>query len=88
MDEQSRESAAPANAGKLSPPARDNLDLLNKFKDREEAQISGAQLIIERISAFFGSPAYFAFALAFIFVWMLVNSYGAYRASVSRYTYM
>jgi len=34
MDEQPRESAAPANAGKLSPPAKDNLDLLNKFKDR------------------------------------------------------
>jgi uncharacterized membrane protein len=78
MNEPSRESAAAANAGKLSPPARDNLDLLNKFKDREEAQISGAQLMIERISAFFGSPAYFAFAVAFIVIWMLVNAYGAH----------
>ena len=63
-------------AGNLSPSARDNLALLAKFEGVEDAQISGVQLLIERISAFFGSPAYFAFAVTFIALWMLANSYG------------
>jgi uncharacterized membrane protein len=62
----------------LSSSAKGNLELLTKFKDHEEAQISGMQLVIERISGFFGSPAYFAFAVAFIVIWMLVNAWGAH----------
>lgn len=56
--------------------AKENLELLSRFKDGEEAQISGLQLAIERISRFFGSPAYFAFAVAFIALWIAVNAYG------------
>ncbi|GAC1666698.1 MAG: DUF1003 domain-containing protein [Steroidobacteraceae bacterium] len=78
MEEDSQDSQKPDSAGNLSPSARDNLELLTKFGDVEEAQISGAQLRIERVSAFFGSPAYFAFTLSFIVVWMLVNGYGAH----------
>lgn len=78
MDDQSQESQALHKAGNLSPSARGNLELLTKLEDVEDAQISGAQLLIERISAFFGSPAYFAFAVTFIVIWMLVNAYGAH----------
>ena len=77
MVNQPQQSGALGNAGDLSPSARGNLDLLTKFEDVEDAQISGAQLLIERISAFFGSPAYFAFAVSFIVLWVLANWYGA-----------
>jgi uncharacterized membrane protein len=56
--------------------AKDNLEVLSRFKDREEAQISGLQLAIERISRVFGSPAFFAFALVFIAIWIAVNLWG------------
>jgi uncharacterized membrane protein len=75
MDQQ---QSLPPEATNLSPSAKGNLDLLTQFKDREDAQISGMQLLIERISGFFGSPAYFAFAIAFIVIWMLVNGWGAH----------
>jgi uncharacterized membrane protein len=73
-ESQSPLSEEPAD---LSSSAKGNLELLSQFKDREEAQISGMQLLIERISGFFGSPAYFAFAVAFIAIWMLANSWGS-----------
>jgi uncharacterized membrane protein len=60
----------------LPSSAKENLELLSVFKDSEEAQISGLQLAIERISRFFGSPAYFAFAVAFIVLWIAVNAFG------------
>jgi uncharacterized membrane protein len=60
----------------LPSSAKENLELLSRFKDHEEAQISGLQLVIERISRFFGSPAYFAFAVVFIALWIAVNIYG------------
>lgn len=66
-----------SHTANLSPSAKDNLELLEKFKDREDSQISGLQLLIERISRFFGSPAYFLFAVAFILVWVLINGWGA-----------
>ena len=57
----------PEASANLSSTARGNLELLSKFKDGEDAQISGVQLLIERVSGFFGSPAYFAF-IAFIII--------------------
>jgi uncharacterized membrane protein len=60
----------------LPSSAKENLELLSRFKDVEEAQISGLQLAIERISRFFGSPAYFAFAVVFIALWIAVNAFG------------
>jgi uncharacterized membrane protein len=63
-------------ATNLPSSAKENLELLSHFKDGEEAQISGLQLAIERISRFFGSPAYFAFAVVFIALWIAVNTYG------------
>jgi uncharacterized membrane protein len=78
MDHPSPQPDASDKAEKLSSSAKDNLELLSSFKDGEDSQISGMQLLIERISAFFGSPAYFAFAVAFILIWMLVNGWGAH----------
>lgn len=73
---ESQEPAALNEAAELSPSAKGNLELLESFKDGEERQISGMQLLIERISAFFGSPAYFVFAVAVIVVWTLANEFG------------
>ena len=60
----------------LPSSTQENLELLSRFKDGEEARISGIQLIIERTSRFFGSPAYFAFAVVFIVLWIVVNTWG------------
>jgi uncharacterized membrane protein len=77
MDSELPQSEASGQSGDLSPSAKDNLELLTKLKEGEDAQISGVRLLIERISAFLGSPAYFIFAVAFILLWMLVNGWGA-----------
>lgn len=60
----------------LPTSTRENIELLAAFKDREESQLSGTQLLIEKISRFFGSSAYFAFSLVFIIGWILVNLWG------------
>ena len=60
----------------LSSLAKGNLGVLANFYEREEARVSGIQLVIERVSAFCGSPAYFAFVVVFIAVWVLVNTWG------------
>jgi uncharacterized membrane protein len=64
----------------LGGPAKDNLEVVSSFHDREEAAISGMQQAIERVSAFFGSPWYFAFCVLFIVVWMALNTWGARHA--------
>src|ERR1700674_4984583 len=61
---------------KLPSSAKENLELLSRFQDVEEAQISGIQLAIERISGFFGSPAYFAFVVVFIVFLVGANTWG------------
>jgi uncharacterized membrane protein len=60
----------------LPSPARENLELLAKF-DESQPGVSGVQRLIERISAFFGSPAYFTFSVVFILAWGIVNYFGA-----------
>lgn len=67
---------AQSPSANLPSSAKENLEVLSQFKNREEAQISGLQLAIERISRVFGSPAFFAFALAFIAIWVAVNLWG------------
>jgi uncharacterized membrane protein len=57
----------------LSESAQENLDTLTSFFEREDADVSSVQLSIERVSSFFGSPAYFGFAIAFIGVWIVAN---------------
>ena len=69
-------AAAERQPAELSAPTKENLELLTNFEDRAHAKISGVQLMIERVSAFFGSPAYFIFAVVFIVVWVLVDTWG------------
>jgi uncharacterized membrane protein len=66
----------PPSSANLPSSAKENLEVLSQFKDREEAQISGLQLAIERVSRVFGSPAFFAFALVFIAIWIAINLWG------------
>jgi uncharacterized membrane protein len=83
MAEESQTSSGAANTvanraavDALPASTKENLELLADFKDHEEAQLSGSQLLLENVSRFFGSPAYFAFSLAFIGAWILVNLWG------------
>jgi uncharacterized membrane protein len=74
----SRAQAAQSDhAAGLSTSERENLDVLADSYDREDADVSGVQLVIERISRFFGSPSYFGFAIAFIVFWVVANSWAA-----------
>ena len=66
----------PATAD-LPSSAKENLELLSRFQDHEDSHISGMQLAIERVSRFFGSPAYFAGAIAFMILWIAFNTWGA-----------
>jgi len=68
------------NAAELPAAAQENIDVLAKFEDGEQAQIPGVQRLIERISSFFGSPAYFAFSVVFIVLWIAVNAWGTHAA--------
>jgi uncharacterized membrane protein len=69
-------TANPPAVDTLPASTKENLELLADFEDSEEARLSGAQLLIEKISRFFGSPAYFAFSLVFIVAWILANLWG------------
>jgi uncharacterized membrane protein len=62
----------------LPAPTKENLELLEKFDDRQP-DVSGLQRAIERVSAFFGSPSYFIFSIAFIVGWATINAWGAHR---------
>ena len=67
---------AVAEEAELAGPAKENLEVVASFHEREDAATSGMQMLIERISAFFGSPWYFAFCVLFIGAWMLINTWG------------
>jgi uncharacterized membrane protein len=58
---------------------KENLGVVASFHDRETRSTSGMQLAIERISAFFGSPWYFASCVLFILLWVLLNAWGVHR---------
>jgi uncharacterized membrane protein len=62
----------------LPSHAQENLELLEKLDHRAESGISGIQRFIERISAFFGSPAFFIFGVALICTWVALNAWGAH----------
>ena len=67
------------SAGETLPStARENLELLERLDHRTESGVSGVQRAIERISALFGSPAYFIFAVAFMLGWVAFNAWGAH----------
>jgi uncharacterized membrane protein len=72
-----KKSTSPDPEQELPAPAKENLELLEKFDHRNQPGISGLQRFIERVSGFFGSPTFFIFNVAFILVWGLVNAWGA-----------
>ena len=74
MTEQNAEQVIDAE---LSSTAKENLELLEKFDERQ-LEASRLQRAIERISAFFGSPFYFIFSVVFIVVWIALNTWGAH----------
>jgi uncharacterized membrane protein len=65
------------NPESLSSLAKENIAVLAEISEREDARVSGIQFAIEKISGFFGSPVYFACVLAFILVWVAVNTWAA-----------
>lgn len=62
----------------LHPSARENLEQLNEFQDREDATVTRLQAGIEAVSTFFGSSSYFVFVVLFIVGWVAVNEWGAH----------
>ncbi len=65
-------------AAELSASAKENLEVLERFVDREEAKVTGLRLQIERISGFFGSPRYLIFTVLFMAGWIGANLWGAH----------
>lgn len=67
----------PETEAELPATAKENLELLEKFDERQ-LDASRLQRAIERISAFFGSPAYFIFSVVFIVAWIACNCWGVH----------
>ncbi|MDM0084855.1 DUF1003 domain-containing protein [Variovorax sp. J31P179] len=53
-----------------------NLDVVAGLDQKQEEEVSSTRNLIERISLFFGSPAYFAFVIRFVSGWVAVNLWG------------
>lgn len=70
-------SPVPAPGQDLLPSARENLEQLNDFQDREDAAVTRLQAGIEAVSKFFGSSAYFVFVVVFIVAWVAINTWGS-----------
>ena len=64
----------------ITSHSRDNLDVLSNFHDRETAELSALQIIIEKVSSVFGSPGYFVAVVAFILGWIALNTWGWHAA--------
>jgi hypothetical protein len=54
-------------------------EVLARFYEKEDAQASRLQVVIERVSSFFGSPGYFAGATIFILLWIAANTWGDFH---------
>jgi len=63
-------------SGGISEAERLNLDALTASYEREDAEVPAPQRVIELVSTFFGSPAYFVFAVIFIIAWISINLIG------------
>lgn len=75
---QIKEPGAEALHG-LSETEQENLEVLTRFYEKEDAAASRVQVVIEQISSFFGSPRYLAVATAFIVTWIAVNTWGEFH---------
>ena len=61
----------------LSETIKENINTVAEFYEREEAKISGAQSVIERISFFFGSTLYFGSFIMLVGAWIAANVFAA-----------
>lgn len=50
-----------------------NIDAVHEFYSREHQKISPSQRILERVSNLVGKPAFLAFILLFVALWILAN---------------
>jgi uncharacterized membrane protein len=73
--------ASEEHLAELPPAARENLELLEHVGDTDRTRPARMQLAIERVSDFFGSPAYFVFVVAFSAAWILYNSIAAHAGA-------
>lgn len=70
-------TAPPASPGlELTGSAQENLEVMADIYERDDARVTPLRGAIERVSDFFGSPGYFVFAVAFVFAWIAVNTWG------------
>jgi uncharacterized membrane protein len=56
------------------PQTSQNIEAVLDFYAREEQRITRSQRLLERISLLIGQPAFLGFILAFVAIWMVVNS--------------
>lgn len=63
----------------LSDTEQENLEVLTRFYEKEDAAASRVQVVIEQISSFFGSPGYLAVAAVFIVTWIAINTWGDFH---------
>ena len=59
--------------GALPSTVSENIDTIAEYCERSEEQVTPAQKVIEKVSLFLGSPAYFAVNVTFIVCWLVWN---------------
>jgi uncharacterized membrane protein len=79
IDDAAHEAPRETRMESLAGGESEMLDVLSRFYDRENADVSHVQAAIEHVSAFFGSPTYFAAAVVVIVVWIAINTWGAHQ---------
>ena len=60
--------------GPLPHSVSENIDTIAEYCERNEEQVTTAQKLIEKVSLFLGSPAYFAVNVTFIVCWIAWNA--------------
>ena len=61
-------------ADKNDDPIGENIAAVQEFYDRENGKLSRSQRLIERISGFVGSPAFIAYVLVVVALWIAANT--------------
>ena len=69
--------APPDNSDACDPlpqSVSENIGTIAEYCERNEAQVTTAQKLVEKVSLFLGSPSYFAVNILFIVCWLAWNS--------------
>ena len=78
MSDVSTEPPASDQDDSLTPAARENIEALTEYQEEEDAAIPRMQGVIETVSEFVGSPAFFLGAIAFTVLWAGLNAWGTH----------